>query len=120
MTAQQQTFAIASQVQMLSSSLVGIYKQIKALQEINNTFNAAQYWAHMPTASVNPDGSIGAADATPVASDPITANSIYASANSLYQALGYLGDLANTIDGTAAPTATARLATFVSVGSVTS
>lgn len=120
MTAQQQAFAIASEIQQLASTVTSVYQQIKRLQAIDAPINAAQYLKNMPTAAVNPDGSIGTADATPNNADPITANAIYASANSLYQALVYLGDVANTIDGTAAPAIANRLATFSQIGSVTS
>ncbi len=81
------------------TDLLAIIQQAVTLRVMIETFldhyNSEQYattWANFATAAVNADGTIGAADPSPVASHPITTNSIYRSSNALNNGVTFAQD----------------------------
>src|SRR6516225_5321101 len=66
-----------------------------AIEGFLDRYNSEGYsalWNNFPTAAVNADGSIGAADATPNPAHPITLNNTYRSANALLAGVTFCQD----------------------------
>jgi hypothetical protein len=87
-----------------ASDLTNIMGAMRALRESCKNFldryNSEQYantWANMATAVQNADGGIGAPDASPVASDPITVGNINRSKNALVAAVTALQQFLNFV-----------------------
>jgi hypothetical protein len=82
-TKQQIAIAVAQQ---LSAYLIQLKQLDENLQDLNNQYNEeglSNVWAAMPTAAVNADGTVGAADGSPVASNPTAVGGINKSKNAL-------------------------------------
>lgn len=75
-TPQENAINLANNLIAVMGSLNAVKQQI---DQIVSTYNAEQIsaiWAALATAALNTDGSIGAADATPVTTHPITVGNI--------------------------------------------
>jgi hypothetical protein len=82
-----------------ANALVSIINQAVAMRAAVDSFlaeynseNYAATWANFATAALNPDGSIGAADATPNPANPITLGGILRSANALTNGVTFCQD----------------------------
>jgi hypothetical protein len=91
----------AQTVQQLWNQLRNWYWQVKAVGLLTNGNGAQNVWKAMATAAQNADGSLGAADATPVNTDPITVGNLNMSADDIINALNDMTALASVFDGTA-------------------
>ncbi len=103
---QTQAIANANQVIALAQQLVGLYNSIN---QLNNSWNddlSLTTLQNMATCAQNPDGTLGAADASPVSSHPINTNTYTTlsrpiSANSLASILTQLNNINSFINGNA-------------------
>jgi hypothetical protein len=79
-----------------------------AIEGFLDRYNSEGYqntWQNFPTAALNPDGSIGAADSTPNPAHPITLNSIYRSCNALTNGVTFCQDFEKFLTNQAVSTA---------------
>ena len=110
-TTQSQTVAMINESLGLIANVQLLYKQVVDFNRRNTEINPAQYWANFPTAPINSDGSLGAADATPNAAHPMTLAGLNRaiSANALFAAnSALLTDFQSFIDNQATYTAKDR------------
>ena len=91
------------QAQQVQSLWNQFWQWYYAVQKISNltTENAAQnVWKAMATAAQNADGSLGAADGTPVNTHPITTGNLDMTANDIINALNDMVMITNVFNGT--------------------
>lgn len=116
-----------AQAQQIQSLWNQLWQWYYAVQKISNltTENAAQnVWKAMATAAQNADGSLGAADASPVNTHPITAGTpaLDMTANDIINALNDMVMITNVFNGTltaASYTQTDHRADAISLNNVT-
>lgn len=91
----------------MANQLVALCQQIKNVSDAVTQFNTRNtdvspdaYWRQMPTAGVNADGTIGAADGTPNLAHPITAGNLNRAEADLLQGLTALAEFTQFLNGT--------------------
>ena len=91
----------AQTIQDLWNGWLQIYEGIQRINALQAKLSSQNVWKAMATAAQNADGSIGAADGSPVNTDPITVSGMNAmTANDIINALNDLIALAEVFDGT--------------------
>ena len=103
MTPQASALANIAAMQALSLQVIQLWQGIRALQQAIAQNNPNSTWENLPTAAVTAAGSLGAADASPVQTNPITTNNIDLSYQTITNAQYNLGVVANFLDGTSVP-----------------
>jgi hypothetical protein len=102
-SASQQTFISQAQtVQALWNQVLGWYASVRNISNLTTKDGAQVAWKAMATAAQNADGSVGAADGTPVETHVITAGNLGMSADDVINALNDMTMLCSVLDGTLA------------------
>jgi hypothetical protein len=107
-TQQSQAIANANQIMNLAAQMLSIYSQTQAVNANWQDDNSLAVMNAMGTAKQNVDGTIGAADTTPVIGNPLDPNkyptlSHAVSVSAITSALTQLNNVVNFINGQALP-----------------
>lgn len=103
-TPQQNAINLANSLLAVMGSLSNLKQQIDQIVSIYNAEQVNTVWSAMATAALNADGSLGAADASPVTTHPITVGSINKSEAQLISGMTCIEQLQNFFNNVAVTT----------------
>ncbi len=104
-TPQENAINLANSLLAVMGSLSNIKQQIDQIVSIYNAEQVSTIWSAMATAALNADGSLGAADASPVTTHPITVGNINKSESQLISGMTCIEQLQNFFNNVAVTTA---------------